>query len=132
MAGLVVALALGRPEPVAGALALLAAEYALVLVVDDPALDSRSVLVGATLLVVGELSFLCLETRSTTPGEPGAVARRIGFVAAFALGALFVGLALLALADVARAGGIVVDALGAVAAGGAVTLLWLAARERAH
>jgi hypothetical protein len=127
---LAVTLAVGRSEAVPVALALLGGEYVLVLVVDDPPLDTRAVLVGATLLVIGELSFLSLEVGSTTPGEPGAVARRVGFVAALALGALFVGSALLALADVVRAGGIAVDALGAAAAGLTVTLLWATARER--
>ena len=128
-AALVVTLAFGRAEPVAGALALLGAAYAVILVVDDPPLDARAAIVGATLLAIGELAHLSVEARAAVTEEADAVARRVLWVAAQALLALGLGGALLALVDLVRTEGLAIEAVGVVAAVGAVGLLVLAARE---
>ena len=54
-------LAIGRPEPLAGVLVLLGTAYAVILAIDDPPLDGRSAIVGASLLAIGELAHLSLE-----------------------------------------------------------------------
>ena len=126
---LVAALTIRRPEPIAVALALLGAAYALILAIDSPALDERAAIVGATLLVVGELAHLSVESRPAATEEAGADATRAAFVALLALIALGLGEAMLALTDLLRTGGFAVEAVGAVAAAGAVGLLVLAARE---
>lgn len=112
-----------------GVLALLGAAYALILVVDEPPLDGRSAIVGATLLAVGELAHLSVEARSAVTEEAGATARRIASVAVLALLALALGGAVLAVVDLLRAGGIVIEVVGVAAAAGAVGLLVLAARD---
>lgn len=128
-AGLVVTLAVGRPEPVAGVLVLLGAAYAVILVVDDPPLDARAAIVGATLLAIGELAYLSVEARSAVTEEAGAIARRVGSVAVLSLLALGFGGALVALVDLFHTGGLAIEIVGAAAAVGAVGLLVLAARE---
>jgi hypothetical protein len=110
--GLAGILTVGRPEPIVGALVLLAAAYVMVLVIDDPPLDARAALVGATLLAIGELAHLSVEARSVVTNEAGAVARRIASVAVLALLALFLGGAILALVDLARAGGLAIEVIG--------------------
>ena len=127
--GLAATLAVGKAEPVAGALVLLGGGYAVILVVDDPPLDTRAAIVGAALLAIGELAYLSAEARSAVAEETGAVARRIGSVAVLALLALGLGGALLALVDLLRTGGLAIEAAGVAAAVGAVGFLVRAARE---
>ncbi len=122
-------LVVGRPEGVVAALALLGGCYAIILLVDEPPLDVRSAVVGAALLVVGELAHLSLAARLTVTTEADAVARRIGFVAVLAIGALAVGIVVLALVDLLSAGGVAVEAIGAAAAASTIGLLALAARD---
>lgn len=125
-----VALVLGKPEPIGGALALLGAAYAVILVVDEPLLDARSAIVGAALLAVGELGYLSTEGRAAVADERGDGGRRIGWVAATSLAALLVGGVLVALVDVTtRASGSAIEVVGVVAAGGVVGLLVVIARE---
>ncbi len=126
---LVVALTSRRPEPIAAGLALLGAAYALILVIDKPDLDGSSAIVGATLLAVGELAHLSVETRPAATEEAGAAARRVAFVALLALIALGLGAAMLALADLLRTDGIAIEVVGVAAAAGAVGLLVAAASE---
>lgn len=126
---LVVALAVARFEAVAPALALLAAAYAVILVVDDPPLDARGAIVGAALLAIGEFAHLSLEARSGVTGEAGATTRRLGSVCLLVLAALFLGGILIALVDLVHASGLTIEAVGAAAALGAVGVLVLAARS---
>ena len=112
-----------------GALALLGAAYAAILVIDEPALDGRSAIVGAALLAIGELGYLSVEVRPAVTEEAGAATRRVAFVAMMTLFALGVGSAMLALVDLLRTGGIAIEAVGVAAAAGVVGLLVLAARE---
>lgn len=127
--GLVATLALGRPEPVVGVLALLGAAYAVILVIDDPPLDGRSAIVGAALLAIGELAYLSIGARTAVTEEAGATARRIGSVAALALLALALGWAILAVVDLLRTGGLAIEVVGVAAAATAVGLLAAAARS---
>jgi hypothetical protein len=61
--------------------------------------------------------------------ETGAIARRFAGVSMLVLFALAVGGALLAVVDLLRTGGLVIEFLGVAAAAGAVGLLVLAARD---
>ena len=70
------------------------------------------------------------EARSLVDTE-GANWRRVGWVAVLALATLALGAGLLAVSDLLRAGGIAVDALGAVAALAALGLLAVVARDAA-
>lgn len=124
-----VTLAVGRTAPIGGALALLGAGYAVILVVDDPQLDARAAIVGAALLAIGELAYLSTEARSAVAEEAGAVGRRVGTVAVIALLALVLGGILIAVVDVLHTGGLAVEVVGAAAAVGAVGLLARAAYE---
>ena len=127
--GLAVTLVVGKPAPLGGVLALLGAAYAVILVLDDPALDTRSAIVGAALLAIGELAYLSTEARSAVTEEAGAVAWRVGTVAVLVLLVLFLGGALVALVDVLRTGGFAIEVIGAAAAVGAVGFLARAAYE---
>jgi hypothetical protein len=122
------AVVLGRPEPLVAALVLLGAAYGLILEIDEPPLQGRSAVVGALLLALGELGYLSLDARTAVTDEAGTLARRIAWVMTEALLALSIGAIMLVVVDVFRTGGIVVDAVGAAAAGTAVGLLVLAAR----
>ncbi|MCY7301840.1 MAG: hypothetical protein LH654_02170 [Thermoleophilia bacterium] len=122
-------LAVGRAEPIVGALALLGAAYTIILVIDEPVLDGRSAIIGAALLAIGELGYLSVELRPAVTEEAGAATRRVAFVAMMTLIALGVGSAMLALVDLLRTGGIAIEAVGVAAAVGVVGLLVLAARE---
>jgi hypothetical protein len=122
------AVVLGRPEPLAAALVLLGASYAVILVIDEPPLDGRSAIVGALLLAIGELGYLSLGSRTAVTDEAGTLPRRVAWVMTVALLALAGGATVLIVVDLFRAGGIAVEVLGAAAAATTVGLLVLAAR----
>jgi hypothetical protein len=126
---LVATLVVRRAEGIAAALLLLGAAYAVTLVLDDPPLDARAAIVGAALLAIGELAHLSLGARSAVTEEAGAAAHRIARIAFLVLGAMALGAAVLALADLLRTGGIAIEVVGVAAALAAVGLLVLAARE---
>lgn len=126
---LVVSLAAPSHALITVTLALLGASYATVLVIDRPTLDAHAVVVGAALLATGELAHLAIEARSAVVDEAGTTARRVGSVAIMVLAALVAGGGLMALVDLARTGGLAIEALGVAAAVGAVGLLALATRN---
>lgn len=126
---LVVALVAGRPSPLPVALSLLAAEYALLLGVDDVPLDNRAPLVAALLLVTGELAYWSLELRVAVAEEAGAIARRVAYVTLLALLGMLLGAVMLALVDAAGGGGLWLEALGALAALAALVLVLALARS---
>lgn len=128
VAVLVATLAVGRPEGIVAVLVLLGGAYAVILAFDDPPLDARSAVVGATLLTIGELAHLSVGARAAVTAEADAVARRVGFVAVLATIALGLGIIVLAAVDLLRTGGLAVEVIGAAAAAAAVGLLVLAAR----
>ena len=75
------------------------------------------------------LAHLSLGARTAVTQEAGAVAHRVAWIAVLALGAMALGGALLAIADLLRTGGIAIEVVGVAAAVGAVGLLVVAARE---
>jgi hypothetical protein len=122
------AVVLGKHEPLVTALVLLGTAYAAILAIDEPPLDGRSAIVGAIMLAIGELGYLSLGARSAVIEDVGDVARRIAAITIMTLVALGIGATVLVVVDVFRAGGIVIDAAGVVAAAAAIGLLVLAAR----
>ena len=120
----------GRFEVVASGLVFLGGGYAAVLAIADPRLDLSAALVAAALVATGELANLSIEARSLVDTE-GATWRRVGWVAVLGLATLALGAGLLVVSDLVRAGGIAVDALGAVAALAALGLLAVVARDAA-
>jgi hypothetical protein len=109
-----------------------ASAYATRLYADDVSVDARSPLLAAGLLLTVELGYWSIEARQPLRVDAGEDLRRLGFVLALTLGALAVGAILLAVADLARTGGLAVDLLGAAAAVGALLVVVLFARRPAR
>jgi hypothetical protein len=126
---LAVGLLLRVPTAVPAAIVLVGGEYALVLSIDDSALDTRAAVVAAGLLVIAELSYWSLELRAEITDEPGSYTRRLAVLALLALGALALSGVLLAVVDLAGREGLAVEIAGAAAAFAAVVLLWSLARR---
>ncbi len=110
------AVAVVRPLALGPALGTLGTAYAVLLLVDEPPLDTRAVGVAAALVVVGETVGWARELARTAQDEPGNVWRRPGWIAASGIMALGVAWALLAVADLARVEGLAIEAVGALAA----------------
>jgi hypothetical protein len=125
------ALVLRLPIGVPVALLLLGIAYAVRLVAEEDALDGRAPLVAAAFFAIAELSYWSLELRDVVAEEAGAYLRRSGLLALMTLGALALGVALLALVDVAGTGGVAVEAIGVAAAVATLALLALASRRTA-
>lgn len=129
LVALLAAVVLGWASLVPVALLLVGAAYATRLSVDDPALDGRAPFLAGGLLLAAELAYWSLEERVPLRSEPGESLRRLGLAILLALAGLAVAAVLLALADLARTGGLGVDLLGAAAAAGALLVLVLLARR---
>lgn len=112
-------------------LLLLGATYALHLAADDAGLDARAPALAAGLLLVAELGYWSLEERDRLRADEGEDLRRLGFVAMLGLAGLVLGAVLLAAADLAHTGGLVVDLAGAGAAVAALLVVVLYARRPA-
>jgi hypothetical protein len=124
---LFVGLALGRSAAVPWAIAGLGVAYAATLEGDE--LESRVPLYAAGLLITAELAYWSLRLRRAARDEPGMGLRRvIGLLVATAV-ALVAGTMLVAVAQVPLRGGLAVEAIGIVAAIGAISTLLLAARR---
>ena len=128
---LVAALVLGWSSLVPASVVLLGSAYAVHLALDDPTLDTRAPLLAAGLLLASELAYWSLEERQHVRTEAREQLRHLAVVAVLALGGLFVGAVLLAVADVARTRGLAIDLVGAAAAASALLLLVLVARRPA-
>lgn len=127
---LLAALGLRLSFLVAPALVLVGGEYAELFLLRHQTVDVRAPVYGASLLLVAELAFAALELRGGKP-EPGLLARRAAFVAIVTLGGVFVGTVALAAAAVPLEGGVALQAVGVMAAVGALLLLGrLATRTR--
>jgi len=105
------------------ALASLTGAYAALLLIDEPPLDSRAAGVAAALVVIGELVGWARELSGATHDEPGNAWRRPAWIAGAGIGALALAWSLLALAELARFQGLVIEAVGAVAALAALLLV---------
>lgn len=111
------------PVTLGPALAASCGAYAILLVIDDPGLDTRAAGVAAALLVVGELTGWSRELSGPTRDEPGGAWRRPVWIAGAAVGALALAWTLLAVADLTRLEGLAIEGVGALAALAAVLLL---------
>jgi hypothetical protein len=121
---------LAWPVALGPALVSTGGAYAVLLAVDEPPLDTRAAAVAVALLVTGELVGWARELGATTRDEPGNAWRRPIWIAWLAAAALGLTWALLAVVDVARVEGLVVEAVGAVSALAALVLVVYAARAR--
>ena len=128
---LVAAVVLGWSSLVAASVVLIGSAYAVHLALDDPELATGAPLLAAGLLLAAELAYWSLEERQNVRTEARDQLWHLAVVVALALGGLFVGAVLLAVADVARTRGLAVDLLGAAAAATALLLLVLVARRPA-
>jgi hypothetical protein len=128
---LAASLALSRPIGIPAAILLLGLAYTIRILSEEDTLDGRAPVVAVALFLTAELSYWALELRSTVAEEAGAYLRRIGLLAASALGVLVLGIALLALVEAVQSGGVAVDALGAAAAVATLAFLALASRRSA-
>jgi hypothetical protein len=108
---------------VAVGIVFLGGGYAAHLVLDDPALDARSALVAAGLLLTAELACWSIELRRELTKEPGRHLRRLVAEVGLCLGGLAVSALVLAAADLGHLGGLGIELAGAAAA---VALAWLA------
>jgi hypothetical protein len=125
-------LALNVAAVIPVAIALLGAEYVVILGFEADALDTQAPLVAGALLAVAELAYWSLELRASVVDEPGTYLRRIAVLSAIVLGVVATGIGALALVEVVSAGGVAIDVLGAAAAIGALALLAHAARRTAR
>lgn len=116
-------LALGYAPAVTAALALVGADYAAALTIEDAALDPRAPLFAGGLLVAAELAYWSLELRTGVVDEPGSAPRRLAVIVLLGLAGMTLGALTLAFVDVARVEGLAVEALGVVAALAAVGLI---------
>jgi hypothetical protein len=112
---------LRRPQLAVAGLVLLGAEYAGFFLVRGSAIDQRAPLYGAGFLVVAELAFTTLERRA--PGNRELALYRVIGLAALAVAAVALGTLVLAFAAVPAGGGVVLHAVGVVAAVALIVLL---------
>ena len=129
---LLAGLLLRVPAAIPAALAVLGAEYAAMLAVEDGVLDSRAPVLAASLFAIAELGYWSLELRDAVADEPGTYLRRLGLLSGLTLGALAVGELMLVLVDVSERGGIAIEAVGVVAAVAALAIVAAAGRRTAH
>jgi hypothetical protein len=118
---LAVGCALRRPNLAVLGLVLLGAEYAGLFLVRGSAIDQRAPLYGAGLLVLAELAFTTMERRA--PGNRELALHRVIALAVLAVAAVALGTLVLAFAAVPAGGGVVLHAVGVVAAVALVVLL---------
>jgi hypothetical protein len=111
------------PAALGPALAALAGAYTVLLLVDDPPLDTRAAGLAAALVAVGELAGWSRELGRATRDEPGNAWRRPAWIAGAGIGALALAWTVLAVADLARVQGLAVEAVGALAALGALLVV---------
>lgn len=117
------------PAAVPAAIVVVGLEYAAALAVQGDQLDPRAPVFAAALFAAAELGYWSLELRDVVADEAGAYLRRLGLLAGLTLGALGLGQVLLALVDVSERGGIVLEAVGVVAAVAALAIVAVSARR---
>jgi len=112
-------------------LAVVGGTYATVLVVESAPLDRRAPIIAAALVLAAELGWWSLELRARIAPEAGSHLRTLARSLMLALGAYAVGAVLLALVDVARTSGLVIEGFGAAAAAALLAVALLVGRGRA-
>lgn len=111
------------PQAIGLALTALAGDYAVLFATKGSAIDEATPLYAAGFMLVAELAFWSLERRIPAWSEPGLLDRRLGYLAASCTGAAgFAALAVVA-ASAGRGGGVGLEAVGVVAAIGALALV---------
>jgi hypothetical protein len=132
VAGLGLLLAAGAalrvPALLAPALVVLLAEYTVVLVRRGGRVDAAAPLVGAGLLLYGELASWARESRPQVHDEPPVLAARAAVLAACVVAALGLGALILLAAALPAGGGLARLAVGVVAATGTLALVAVVAR----
>lgn len=130
LALLVSGLSLRLPAAMTAGLAVVAGAYGATLAVESAPLDRHVPIVAAALLLAAELAWWSLELRARIAPEAGSYLRRLAFVLMLALGAYGLGALLLAVLDVARTSGLLIETAGAAAAVAAVAVALLGGRSR--
>jgi hypothetical protein len=115
--------AVAWPIALGPALAALGGAYTVLLLIDEPPLDTRAAGVAAALVVVGELVGWARELGGGTHDESGNAWRRPTWIAGAGTGALALAWGVLAVADLARVQGLAIEAVGAVAAVAALLIV---------
>jgi hypothetical protein len=116
-----VACLLRRPRLTVAGLVLLGAEYTGFFLVRGSTVDQRAPLYGAGFLLVAELAFAAIERRVVGSRELALL--RMVTLAALGLAAVALGTLVLAFAAIPAGGGLVLHAVGVVAAVTVVVLL---------
>ena len=101
------------------------------LVVESASLDRRAPVVAAALVLAAELAWWSLELRARIAPEAGSYLRTFARSLLLALGAYGLGALLLAVIDVARTSGLVIEGFGAAAAAAILAVALLVGRGRA-
>lgn len=120
----------GWATPLGCGMAVLGAQYAVLLFSQEGGLDELTPLYAAGLMLIAELAYWSIEPRAPSWTEYGLLLRRLAYVIGACAGAAAVsGLVLVAAAST-RGGGVALEALGAAAAVGAFGLVvWLSRAE---
>ena len=111
---------------VAPAVALAGAEYAVFLLLERESVDPAAPLVGGGFVLTGELAYAALY-RQSPAADFGARARRILTFVATVAGSIAAGAVVLVAAGVSVGGGLLLEALGVLAAAGTVAVVALLA-----
>ena len=125
---LVAGIVLGWTPLIPVSVAVAGGLYGVELAIADAPLDPAAPGVAAALLLCAELAYWSGEERTHWLGDAGDGLRRAAVVALLGAGAFFVAAVLLALVDAARARGLGLDLLGALAAVTVLATVLVAAR----
>jgi len=113
-----------RSGPVLGwGLAALGGEYGFLFVAEGGALDELTPVYAGAFVLVAELAFWSIERRVAAWSEPMLVERRLAGLAATSIGAAGVSALVIVAAAASAGGGLALEAIGVVAAIGAIALV---------
>jgi hypothetical protein len=113
-----------RSGPVLGwGLAALGGEYAVLFAAEGRALDELTPVYAGAFVLVAELAFWSIERRVPAWSEPTLVERRLARLAATCIGAAGVAALVIVVSAASGGGGIGLEAIGVVAAIGALALV---------
>jgi hypothetical protein len=124
------AVALGRRRPVAWALVVLAAQYALGLAGRDGRLDGGAPFVAVGLLLLAELAYWSVELARTGREEAAAALRRLAALGALGVAALALATLVLAATAIPLGSSEAWTVVGLAAAAAAVALIASLAQDR--
>ena len=113
-----------RSGPVLGwGLAALGGEYGVLFAAEGRALDELTPVYAGAFVLVAELAFWSIERRVPAWSEPTLVERRLARLAATCIGAAGVAALVIVVSAASGGGGIALEAIGVVAAIGALALV---------